>query len=116
MNDTCESPVIHQQIVDQVAEQMPDDPVTEKTASIFKQLGDPTRLRILCALAKHEMCVCDISALLQMSQSAISHQLKNLRLSNLVVSRKDGKVVYYTLADAHVETLLAQGILHAEHS
>ena len=74
------------------------------------------RLRILSALAQHEMCVCDISALLQMTQSAISHQLKSLRLSNLVVSRKEGKIVYYQLADEHVALLLEQGILHAQHS
>ena len=112
---TCESTIIHQDIIDKVENRMPTGAVTERAAGIFKQLGDPTRLRILVSLAEHEMCVCDISALLQMSQSAISHQLKSLRLSNLVRSRKEGKAVYYSLADEHVIRLLEQGMLHAEH-
>ncbi|NLK58842.1 MAG: winged helix-turn-helix transcriptional regulator [Tissierellia bacterium] len=112
---TCESTIIHQDIIDKVENRMPTGAVTERAAGIFKQLGDPTRLRILVSLAEHEMCVCDISALLQMSQSAISHQLKSLRLSNLVISRKEGKAVYYSLADEHVIRLLEQGMLHAEH-
>ena len=116
MSQVCESTIIHQDVLDRVEKEMPEDAVAQKAAGIFKQLGDPTRLRILSALAQHEMCVCDISALLQMTQSAISHQLKSLRLSNLVVSRKEGKVVYYQLADEHVALLLEQSILHAQHS
>ncbi len=116
MRDICESTVIHREIVDQVAKNLPEDELLLQTAGLFKQLGDPTRLRILSALARHEMCVCDISSLLQMSQSAISHQLKSLRLSNLVTGRKEGKVVYYTLSDEHVTSLLQQGFLHASHS
>lgn len=116
MSQICESTIIHQEVVDRVERKMPDDTLLTVAASLFKQLGDPTRLRILSALSRHEMCVCDISALLRMSQSAISHQLKSLRLSNLVTSRKEGKVVYYSLADEHVAALLDQGLLHAEHS
>lgn len=116
MSQVCESPIIHHDVVDRVRKAFPDDALAGRTAAIFKQLGEPTRLRILLALSHHEMCVCDISALLSMTQSAISHQLKSLRLSNLVVSRKEGKIVYYALADDHVAALLRQGMLHAGHN
>ena len=81
-------------------------------AELFKIFGDSTRLRIMSALLRHELCVCDISALLNMTISAVSHQLKILRDSNLVSTRRDGKVVYYSLADNHVKEIIECGIEH----
>ncbi|SDM16941.1 ArsR/SmtB family transcription factor [Halarsenatibacter silvermanii] len=84
----------------------------KELASTFKVLGDPTRLRIINALAREELCVCDISELLDMSQSAISHQLKKLRDLDLVKYRKEGRVVYYSLSDDHILQLFCQGLNH----
>jgi len=84
-------------------------------SELFKSLGDQTRLKILFALSRSEMCVCDIAALLEMSQSAISHQLRVLRNVRLVKYHKVGKVVYYTLDDEHVNELFRQGLDHVEH-
>ena len=81
-------------------------------AELFKTFGDPTRIRILSALARQEMCVCDIADLLGMSQSAISHQLRVLKQMELVKFRREGKTVFYSLADSHVSTILAQGLDH----
>lgn len=91
---------------------MPDDDVLIDLSEAFKVFGDSTRVRILSALSYNELCVNDISALLQMSQSAISHQLKVLRSAHLVSARKEGKVVFYTLDDQHVEAMLAIGMQH----
>jgi len=91
---------------------MPDDDVLIDLSEVFKVFGDSTRVKILSALSYNELCVNDISALLQMSQSAISHQLKVLRSAHLVTSRKDGKVAYYKLDDLHVESILAIGMQH----
>ncbi len=81
-------------------------------ADLFKVLGDTTRIKILCALFQAEMCVCDISALLGMTQSAISHQLRVLKQARLVKYRKEGKVVYYSLDDEHVESIFDKGLIH----
>ena len=83
-------------------------------ADLFRLFGDTTRVRILCALSRSEMCVCAISELLGMTQSAISHQLKVLRDGNLVASRREGKTVYYFLADGHVRAILSQGCEHLQ--
>lgn len=83
-------------------------------AELFKVFGDPTRIRILYALSAGELCVCDIAAVLNMSQSAISHQLRVLKQIQLVKFRRDGKTVYYSLADSHVETILNQGLEHVQ--
>ena len=80
----------------------------------FKAFSDKTRLRILAALVSAELCVCDIASLLNMSQSAISHQLRFLKQARLVKSRKNGKTVYYALCDDHIQTILAQGIAHVQ--
>ncbi len=113
--ECCEQTILHQDILDAVSAKMPSDSLTEKVAALFKLFGDPTRTRILFALRHEEMCVCDISALLGMTQSAVSHQLRGLRLGGLVKNRKEGKVVYYSLADDHVITIFDQGIAHVEH-
>jgi DNA-binding transcriptional ArsR family regulator len=81
-------------------------------ADLFKMFGDSTRVKIISALLNTEMCVCDIAALLGMSKSAISHQLRSLRQTKLVKFRRDGKTVYYSLDDDHVKTIFAQDLLH----
>ena len=91
---------------------MPESGTVFGLADLFKLFGDSTRLRILWALSESEMCVCDLCALLKMKQSAISHQLKNLKQSRIVKSRRDGKVVYYSLDDHHIRNLLNMGMDH----
>lgn len=94
--------------------EVPADDVLYKLADLYKVFGDPTRIRILYALSGGELCVCDIAELLGMTQSAISHQLRVLKQSALVKFRRDGKTVYYSLADAHVATILTQGLDHVQ--
>jgi ArsR family transcriptional regulator, lead/cadmium/zinc/bismuth-responsive transcriptional repressor len=108
----CNCNVIHQDIVDQVKEKMPLEENLYDLAELFKVFGDTTRIKILWALAESEMCVCDIAALLNMTQSAISHQLRVLKQARLVKHRKDGKVVYYSLDDEHVKQIFNQGLVH----
>jgi ArsR family transcriptional regulator len=91
---------------------MPEDSFVYDLSDFFKVLGDSTRIRILHALSLSEMCVCDLSCLLGMNQSAVSHQLKVLKMSRLVRNRKDGKVAYYMLADEHVRDIFECGALH----
>ena len=97
-------------------EKMPNQTELEKTAELFKMFGDNTRIQILLALFEGEMCVCDISDLLGMTQSAISHQLRLLRNSHLVKNRREGKSIYYSLDDTHVATIIAQGLEHIRHN
>jgi ArsR family transcriptional regulator len=104
--------VIHEEVVNAVKKKMPDDEVLLNLADLFKVFGDSTRVRILCALLQAEMCVCDIAALLGMSKSAISHQLRTLRQTRLVKYRREGKVIYYSLEDEHVGTIFDQGLVH----
>ena len=91
---------------------MPQEEILYDLAELFKVFGDTTRVKILCALFESEMCVCDISALLGMTQSAISHQLRVLKSAKLIKNRKEGKVVYYSLADDHVKHIFDQGLSH----
>jgi ArsR family transcriptional regulator len=116
MNDTCDVFCINKEAVENVRSQMLDRQLVADTAEIFKVLGDPTRMRLLYALAQRELCVCDLSAVLGMTQSAISHQLRVLRSARLVRYRKAGKIVYYTLADAHVLQFIDVGVNHARES
>ncbi|MDR1741599.1 MAG: metalloregulator ArsR/SmtB family transcription factor [Synergistaceae bacterium] len=108
----CECCVVHEETVEAVRQVMPDDGVLFDLAELFKMFGDSTRVRILFALQQSEMCVCDIAALLGMSKSSISHQLRALRQTRLVKPRRDGKTVYYSLDDEHVVGIFAQGMLH----
>lgn len=108
----CDCDVIHEEVVNHVKNQMPDKADFNKSAEFFKMFSDGTRMQILWALECSEMCVCDLAVLLNMTKSAISHQLKSLRLSNLVKFRRDGKVIYYSLADDHVKNILDQGFAH----
>ena len=98
----CDCEVIHQDVVEKVKSEMLDDDSLINMADCYKALSDSTRIKIINALYISEMCVCDISVLLNMTKSAISHQLKNLKELNLIKSRKQGKEVYYSLADRHV--------------
>ncbi|MFV0556682.1 MAG: ArsR/SmtB family transcription factor [Lactovum sp.] len=108
----CENTVIHKEIVDYVKEQMyPEEEIVEM-ANFFKLLGDKTRMKILSVLDQHEMCVCDIAILLDMTMSAVSHQLALLRKSNIIGRRKEGKTVYYSLKDKHIHDLLMIELTH----
>ena len=108
----CDCDVIHEDIVKRVRKAMPKDEDFYDLADLYKMFSDSTRVRILWALSCEEMCVCDIAVLLGMTKSAISHQLKSLRLANLVTYDKRGKEVYYSLADTHVERIFKQGFEH----
>lgn len=110
--DRCDCNVIHQAVVNMVKEKMPEEENLYDLAELFKVFGDTTRIKILWALAESEMCVCDIAVLLNMTQSAISHQLRVLKQARLVKNRKDGKVVFYMLDDAHVKQIFEQGLIH----
>ena len=110
----CDCEVLHEETVAVVRKKMP---ATEKVGDLvefFKLFGDTTRIRILWALDHAELCVCDIAALLNMTKSAISHQLRILRDGNLVRARRDGKVVYYSLADSHVKEIFEKAVEHLE--
>lgn len=110
--EVCECNAIHSDVVKMVGKKMPDEEILYDLAELFKVFGDTTRVRILCALFESEMCVCDISILLGMSQSSISHQLRVLKSAKLVKNRKEGKVVYYSLDDEHIKHIFEQGLEH----
>jgi len=104
--------VIHEEIVNKVREKMPQEETLYDLAELFKVFGDSTRIKILWALDESEMCVCDIAFLLNMTQSAISHQLRVLKQAGLVKSRREGKIVFYSLEDEHVKQIFDQGLIH----
>ena len=110
--ERCDCTVIHEEIVDMVKVRMPEEEKLYDLAELFKVFGDTTRIKILWALAESDMCVCDIASLLNMTQSAISHQLRVLKQVRLVKFRKEGKVVYYSLDDSHVKQIFEQGLVH----
>ena len=110
--DRTDCTVIHHEVVDAVRGKMPDDDLLLDLADCFKLFSDSTRLKILYALMEAEMCVCDISVLLGMTKSSVSHQLRVLKQSNLVKYRKAGRVIYYSLADDHVRTICKTGMEH----
>lgn len=112
--ECCDEHVIHTDAVQRARQLMPVEDVTAAASDFFKAFSDKTRLRILSALVPDELCVCDIAALLSMSQSAISHQLRFLKQARLVRSRKSGKTVYYALCDDHIQIILSQGIAHVQ--
>ena len=104
----------HAHIIEQTKAGMPAENILEKTAEVFKLFGDKTRIRILAALSEGEMCVCCLCDLLEMSQSAVSHQLAVLKSARLIKSRREGKQIYYSLDDAHIGAILYTGISHVE--
>ena len=110
--ECCEHTHTHAQVIEQVRSQIPDEDVLYDLTELFRIFGDSTRVRILYALFEAEMCVCDIAELLGMTQSAISHQLRALKNVRLVRARREGKTVFYSLADAHVRTIIDQGLEH----
>jgi len=110
--ERCQCDVIHEDIVNQVKAKMPPEEILYDLAELFKVFGDSTRIRILWALDEAEICVCDIAFLLNMTQSAISHQLRILKQANLVKNRKEGKIVFYSLNDEHVKQIFNQGLIH----
>ena len=109
---SCDCDVIHQEIVNEIREKMQPKEEYLELASLFKMFGDGTRIQILHALEQSEMCVCDLAVLLGVTKSAISHQLKALRLANLVKFRREAQIVYYSLADDHVKEILDKGLEH----
>ena len=110
----CETQVIHSDVLDQVRRKLPPDEVLYDLAELFKMFGDSTRIKILYALLEDELCVCDIARLLDVSQSAVSHQLRVLKSGKLVKHRREGKVMFYSLADDHVVRIISQGMEHVE--
>ena len=108
----CEETLVHEDTVEQVRRLLPADETLYDLAELFKIFGDSTRIKILYVLFESEMCVCDIATLLGMTQSAISHQLRALKTARLVKGRRDGKTVFYSLADDHVKTILQMGLEH----
>ena len=110
--ECCEFIHDHDEIVEKVQKEMPGEDTLYDLTELFRIFGDSTRIRILYVLFEAEMCVCDIAALLGMTQSAISHQLKALTNARLVKSRREGKTVFYALADDHVKTIIDQGLEH----
>lgn len=110
--DRCDCNVLHTEIVERVCKLMPTNTQVEGLEELFKVLGNSTRVKILSALFHSEMCVCDISALLNMTVSSVSHQLKVLRQARLVKTRRDGKVVFYSLDDSHINSIFEQALSH----
>lgn len=110
--DQCDINCIHEEAVAEVKKIMIKEKTAISMAELFKALGDPTRVKILFALMKRELCVCDIAAVIGASDSAVSHQLRILRTLKLVKYRREGKILYYSLDDNHIENLFAQGLEH----
>ncbi|MBL4936021.1 winged helix-turn-helix transcriptional regulator [Clostridium sp. YIM B02515] len=113
--EVCKCEEIHNDCVNCVKESMLKDEVFTDVSELFKVFGDYTRIKIIYALLKKELCVCDIAEVLNMSQSSISHQLRVLKAARLVKFRKEGKVVYYSLDDEHVGSIFNAGLSHVEH-
>ena len=110
--ECCDYSHTHEEIINRVQHQMPGEEELYDLAELFRIFGDSTRIRILYVLFEAEMCVCDIAQLLGMTQSAISHQLRSLKNARLVKARREGKTVFYALADDHVKTIIGQGMDH----
>lgn len=108
----CDCEVIHADLVEQVKLKMPKEDELYDLSDFFKVFGDSTRIKIMWALDESEMCVCDLAVLLNMTKSAISHQLRSLKEANLVKNRKEGKVVFYSLTDDHVKEIFEKGLEH----
>ncbi|NTV77804.1 MAG: winged helix-turn-helix transcriptional regulator [Clostridiales bacterium] len=112
--EKCEYLHVHEDVIKEVKLQMPDEEKLYDLADFFKIFGDSTRIRILYVLMCSEMCVCDIAQSLNMTQSAISHQLRILKQIDLVKNRREGKTIFYSLSDGHITTILSQGLEHIE--
>lgn len=110
--ECCDFIHAHEEIVEKVRDKIPGEDTLYDLTELFRIFADSTRIRILYVLLESEMCVCDIAVLLGMTQSAISHQLRALKNARLVKSRREGKTVFYSLADDHVKTIIDQGLEH----
>lgn len=110
--ECCDEFYTHDNIIDKVKEKMQPDEKMKDLADFYKVFGDATRIRILCVLLESEMCVCDLAEILGMTQSAISHQLRVLKQMKLVKNQREGKTVFYSLADGHIQTIINQGMEH----
>lgn len=113
-NERCDQEFVHCEALSLVQKRMPEEEELLDMAELFKVFGDSTRIKILYALFESELCVCDIAALLSMSQSAISHQLRVIKQAKLIQSRREGKTVFYSLADDHVKTIIGMAKEHLE--
>ena len=111
----CDCNIIHQDVVRKTKSQMADESTLNELSEFFRIIGDLTRVKILFALDKNEMCVCDIANVLNMTKSSISHQLGTLRKNGIVKCRKEGKEVFYSLDDDHVKEVFEVGMEHIEH-
>lgn len=112
--ECCDVVEVHEEIIKVIDETMPESAELDDLSELFKVFGDATRLKILLVLSSVEVCVCDLAHALDMTQSAISHQLRILKQKKLVKNRREGKSVFYSLADEHVRTIIAQGREHIE--
>ena len=110
--ECCETHHVHDNLVHQIEDGMPSDAMMQNLAEFYKVFGDVTRIKILCVLAQDELCVCDLAEVTGMTQSAISHQLRTLKQMKLVKNRREGKTVFYSLADDHIQSILNQGLEH----
>lgn len=110
--ECCDILLTHQENVERIQQNMPEEGMLKELADFYKVFGDATRIRILCVLLRAEVCVCDLAELLEMTPSAISHQLRVLKQMKLVKNRRDGKTVYYSLADDHIQLIISQGLEH----
>ncbi|MFP4416717.1 MAG: ArsR/SmtB family transcription factor [Chitinivibrionales bacterium] len=108
----CDCRTIHHDVVEKVRSDMPSSETLLDVADFFRVLGDSTRLGILSALSRSEMCGCDLSVILNMSQSAVSHQLRLLKQTRLVRARREGKMIYFRLDDEHIREILNIGMIH----
>ncbi len=113
--DLCQEKCIHRDRVAEAADSLPPAWIARQLADLFKAMGDPTRLKIVTALLTGELCVCDLAAVCGLSDSAVSHQLRTLRALGILDNRRDGKIVYYRLADDHVRQILENSLRHLEH-
>ena len=112
LSEACECTVVHENVIEKVRAAMPDEDTLLDVAELFKVFGDSTRTRILSALFEAELCVCDIASLLNMTKSAVSHQLRILRQTKIVKNRKQGKEVYYSLDDEHIARIYRTALEH----
>ena len=114
--DICAKKCINKDKVKETFRSLPEKPTVEAMADIFKAMSDPSRLRIVLALLSQEHCVCDIAAICGQSESAVSHQLRLLRTQKIVKNRREGKIIYYSLDDDHVVSLVRMSLDHINHT
>lgn len=112
--ECCDVTCVHDDIVRRIGAKMPEEELLKELADFYKIFGDSTRIKILCVLLESEVCVCDLAEILGMTQSAISHQLRILKQNKLVKNRREGKSIFYSLADEHVRTIIEMGREHIE--